>query len=53
MVELSKNEIKFILNYYILCKDLLSLEINHNKQVFLSKKDYEMLKAIKNLSKGY
>ena len=54
MIELNKNDIKFIYNHFILCKDLKSLYIdNKNKKVYLNKNDKKTLEVFKNLKKGY
>ena len=54
MIELKNSEIKFILKYFVICKDLKSLVINQEtKKAYLNKKDHETLKTLKRLAKGY
>lgn len=54
MIEVKKNDIKFIYNHFIICKDLKSLKIDtESKKVYLSKEDFKTLQVLKNLKKGY
>lgn len=54
MIELSKNDIQFIMDHFIICKDLKSLYIDSEaKKVFLNSEDKKTLETFKRLKKGY